>query len=331
MKIQSIPNTNYEVNPNQRNLAGKPANTSFKGLGNFAKNAAVKTFQFTEKGGFFLEFLIVDTVSLIIPRILVGLNRDRDKTGKWNTQAGLEEAGREVLSGPSMNLIPMGLLALVTKIKPASHASRNTISKFTEHMKAIVEKTADPKELTDKKGLNKRLADELFDDAFGDYKLKEKAKYKEQFSDLLSNSVDTQKKGLNKEVFKHNVDQFEALVFEINNKNEINTPTISPKTVKGAPATELFEDFHNYSRDIVEKLTKTKSTAQRAKTSAIEFLEKAAKTRTSIKIASAITAFFAVGSFLLELPKVYQLSKLSPAAQSAKRAQESVEKEGGAK
>lgn len=352
MKIQTIPNTNYEANPNQRNLAGKPANTSFKGLGQIGKDIASGTFRMTEKGGFFLEFLIVDSLSLILPRIIIGLNRDKDKIGHLNYQAGAEEAGRELLSGPSMNLIPMAMASFaVRKLMPAIKINKDTFEGINESFKNVINKNTG---ISDKSQLTRKLAEQVFDDSFGTEELKG---YRARFVDTLEKATQSKprlalvRKFANSKLFGKTPKPdafddaekaFNDLVFEMNNKAAkgmapLDSYAIGLKKldaegkIENAPTSSktFFEDFHNYTKDsrgMVEKFIK-KDAAQ----SVEEFFKKASSNVKKGKIGLAALAFFVVGGFLLYLPKVYQIGKVSPAAQSAKRAQDSVEKEGGAK
>lgn len=316
MKISPTLNTiSYRKNslqnhPAESSIKIAKSNVSFGSLGEAVKNQAVGLFKFIEKHGFFVEFLIVDTCSLVIPRILVGLNRDRDKTGKINYQAGAEEAGREVLSGPSMNLIPMGFIGLLSKVLSASHMSRSAITSFTDNMKQITETNPGIKK---KEELHQKLADGLFDDAFGEFELQNKGDIKTEFSKLLTKATNSQSKS----EFKNQKIAFVEYIKSINNKNTKSIP-LNTKTIKlkagNTNAAELFEDFRDYSKDIIEKLIKTTDSPSK-------FLEKIEKNRLNIKFASAITVFFAVGSFLLYLPKVYQRGKVSPAMKSAQRAE----------
>ena len=46
--------------------------------------------QWIEKMGFFVLFLIQDVIGMTIPRTLTGFNRDREVTGKFHIQEGLE-------------------------------------------------------------------------------------------------------------------------------------------------------------------------------------------------------------------------------------------------
>lgn len=323
MKVQATPKFNYEPSClKSNNLSSNNIRTATSFGSSSSKVGPLKSFatgmfKFIEKHGFFVEFLIVDTVSMIVPRILVGLNRDREKTGKWNYQAGAEEAGREILSGPSMNLIPMGMIYLISKALPASHMSRSSLEGLTNNMKKVMEKNPQAK---DKDQLHKKLAEEIFDDAFGEYDLKDKTQMKSKFSALLQKAADSK----SKEDFKSGLKAFEEHISLMNNQNAKEKPlnTGSIKLKKGeTTAGELFEDFRDYSKDVIGKLTKTSENS-------VEFLEKIKKGRLNVKLASAITAFFAVGSFLLYLPKVYQRGKVSPAQQSAQRAQQEALKGG---
>lgn len=370
MKPQIIKNSNQNyTSKTKRNLnqnIAQPANlpkeknVSFGGLGSSAKNIATDAMKWIDNSNFFVEFLIVDTLSLVLPRILIGLGRDKDKTGKYNLKAAKEEAGREILSGPSLNLIPMGVLMAAAFAKPASHIDRGTIVGLTDNMKQVIS-TSNPKTLTDKKAINQQMADKLFDEAFGtNFSDKSKIKaYKKQFQAALIRSTEEKPLSLLDKVlrkpklYEEAQKEFSALVCDINNAGKI--PPISEESLKvgggGISASELFDDLHKYSKDIIEKFVKhgseaslqqtpgdkfkkvmaalcdkvtakSKETTNATKNNSIEFIEKLAKNRLLLKTGTAITAFFAVGSFLLYLPRLYQQKGLSPAQESARRAAE---------
>ncbi len=341
MKILSIPKTNYDSNCSKTkeysqnlNTGDTKNNVAFRGIGSAFKNGATNSFKFIERAGFFIEFLIVDTLSMILPRVIVGLNRDKEKTGKWNYKAGAEEALRESLSGPSMNLIPMGILAAFCAFKPAARSEKAALEGLNSNMSELIDKMPDIK---NKKALDKALASKLFEEAFGDKDID--SKLRKSFIDILTESPDTKKKLFNNEVFKNNMSQFEQIVNKINNtikaksapdspdcvtininKNIIeNNVKLTKKTPISVSAASLYEDFGNYSRDITEKLTKA-SFVENSTKEAKHFLSNLQKTRIGLKFAMGISSFIAVGTFLLYLPKFYQLSKTSPAEESAKLA-----------
>lgn len=333
MKIASINKTNYEnnVSPNKTSMNSYPSiinntekdSVSFGGAAEIFRNGSTGFFSFIEKAGFFVEFLIVDAISMIAPRICVGLNRDKDKLGHFNYKAGAEEAGREILSGPSMNLIPMGILALVAHYKQASHMSRETLSALDENMKEIIKNVSST---TNKNDLDKALAEKVFNEAFADKNVPEKLKTK--FIDMLTNSSNVEKKLFNKEVFKNNTGEFESLVDEISNIISGKEAPSNPKAFKiknnTVLAGDLYADFANYSKDIISKLSKA-DFSKEIEEGATKFLETLKNNRMKLKTASAITSFIAVGSFLLYIPKLYQRGKVSPAQESAMRAKAEVE------
>lgn len=318
------PQANCDGGSNQQNQAVK-SNTSFKGLGDAARNIATGTFKFTENGGFFIQFLIVDTFSMILPRTWVGLQRDKDKTGQYNIQAGAEEFGRELLSGPSMNLIPMALASIaVRKMMPSIKLNEGTLLGINHSFENVVKNN---KDLSDKSKLARKLAEQIFDDAFSSKGLEN---YKTKFVETLEKATQSKPKlAFIRKISQKNPDAFDAaekefdkLVVEMNNKTAKEMAPIDPHNItlkmdKVTSSQTFFEDFHNYSKDIIEKFMK-KDQAQ----SITEFLEKSVKNVKKGKMAIAALAFFAVGGFLLYLPKVYQRGKISPAQQSAQRAQQ---------
>lgn len=335
MKVTSVPKLNYDSAHNKTglntmpNLTGKVAkdSVSFGSVAGALKDGTSGIFKWIEKKGFFVEFLIVDTLSMIVPRIWIGLNRDKDKIGHYNYKAGAEEAGRECLSGPSMNLIPMGILALASMAKPSSHMGRETIKGLTYNMDKILEKTKTSEILSKQDQLDRQLADALFDDAFGSSSINKSqlAKLKDKFSNLLIEA-----KGLKGKDFDNKAKEFNAHIELINNQNKkapfradlIDLTTGVGKedktTLKGI---ELIKDFKNYSKDIVEKLSKQNFNKTGFVEDAKKFISKLTTNRLNLKTASALAAFVAVGSFLLYLPKLYQQGGLSPAQESAMRAE----------
>lgn len=84
-------------------------------------NPVVTVMDMIDKGGFAASFIAQDGIGMVAPRIYEGLNRNREKdengkkTGPLNWEFARREGIREVLSGPSAFLIPLGLLTLIKK------------------------------------------------------------------------------------------------------------------------------------------------------------------------------------------------------------------------
>lgn len=348
MKVKPLISNNKNINFSQNNVQSEYIHLQNQPAGDKVSFSGVKNgvSGFFEKMGtnFFLQFMIVDTLSMIIPRVVIGLNRDKEKTGKLNIKAGAEEAGRELLSGPSMGIIPMGILAVVSHFAPASHMHTDTLSALTQNMSGVVNDIKDVKELKSE-NLNKRLAERMFEDAFGDDKQfkfnnESKSVLKSRFVALLEEAPSLNSKMFRNKEYKAKASEFESLVKEIYNLNTIIQPSdtntiklsltkqVNNKEVKvfnGVASKDFFKDFKNYSKDIVDKFTKANPgnvSLDKGKSYLVEFLNKMQKSRTKIKVSTVIAAFFAVGLFLINLPKLYQRGKISPAQESAKRAQE---------
>lgn len=326
MKVIPASSRNYSQNYSKSNLSLPQANVNNASLKNdvafgsassFLKDKSTGIFKWIDSKGFFVEFLIIDAISLIAPRIWIGLNRDKEKIGHYNYQAGAEEAGREMTSGPSMNIIPMMFFAAMSMAKPATHIEKDTLHCLTHHINGVVN---DAKGNLDSKTLHKQFAERLFNDAFGGFDLDKKSEFKNKFSALLTEAKDTKGKEYNAKAM-----EFEKLVVEMNNKNK-KAITENSKGIKLNPkegivsnvsAKDLIKDFKDYSNDIVAKLIKQNI----AKNQSESFLQGITKRRIGMKYATTVTAFFALGSFLLYLPKLYQRGKVSPAEQSAKLAE----------
>ena len=171
---------------------------------------------------------------------------------------------------------------------------------------------------------------------------------KNKFSELLNKSTQTKPKSLLQKLkgviklkrepdsFAEAATEFENHIVLINNSNNLKAPgdTKRVNLVKnGINARELFEDFHNYSKDAIQRFSErnfTKNGTNSFKEEAKTFLKAIQTVRSNLKLATAVTGFFAVGAFLLYLPKLYQQGKVSPAMESAKRAKAEGLAKGGA-
>lgn len=71
-----------------------------------------KAKQAIETAGFFVIFLVQDMIGMTLPRTWTGFNRDREITGKYHIQEGLEVFGREGLTGPAMMAVPAAAFAI---------------------------------------------------------------------------------------------------------------------------------------------------------------------------------------------------------------------------
>lgn len=106
-------NVNLE---NQNNkYSQKPV--SFKGGSDFI----IGLMDGVNRGGYIAEFVAQDGCGFIAPRILTGLNRNREETGEYNWKFAATEAIRELLSGPCMVIIPWAMLGVMKNKFGAAH------------------------------------------------------------------------------------------------------------------------------------------------------------------------------------------------------------------
>lgn len=116
MSVKAINQNVTAKNSNQKNSYGRQQ--SFTG-GSF--NPVVTVMDAIDKGGFAASFIAQDGIGMVAPRIYEGLNRNRQKdengkkTGPLNWEFARREGIREILSGPSAFLIPLGILSVVKK------------------------------------------------------------------------------------------------------------------------------------------------------------------------------------------------------------------------
>lgn len=117
----------------------KHQQTSFTG----SFNPVVTLMDAIDKGGFAASFIAQDGIGMVAPRIYEGLNRNREKDengkkiGPLNWEFARREGIREILSGPSAFLIPMGIMAI---IKKTSGTANNV---HVSHIEALGQNFAD--------------------------------------------------------------------------------------------------------------------------------------------------------------------------------------------
>lgn len=174
MSVKAINQSPNAVN-NQQNRHGRQQ--AFTG----GFNPVVTLMDAVDKGGFAASFIAQDGIGMVAPRIYEGLNRNRQtdengkKTGPLNWEFARREGIREILSGPSAFLIPLGILSV---IKKTSGTANNV---HVNHIEAL---GADFASYAAKN--QSQLADTQ---AF------KKGYYTQVFENILSNSTDNNLKG----------------------------------------------------------------------------------------------------------------------------------------
>ena len=129
MKVQNIQPTAYN---SQRVNSETKNETSFTG----ATDILVRFWEGVDRGGLAASFTIQDMLGTNIPRTWAAKDVGKDLTGKNNWGAVVENGLREFLTGPSMFVVPGGVLYASTKFGAKSNAVPvQTIKDFAEIIK----------------------------------------------------------------------------------------------------------------------------------------------------------------------------------------------------
>lgn len=115
----------------------KDNNLNFKGSGGLLGTVGT-IMQGIENQGYFASFLIQDGLGMTIPRVWTGFNRDKEVTGKYNTQEGTEVLLREGLTGPYMMLVAPFVLWGTTKVCRSTNTNTNLIRRYGNALKDFV-------------------------------------------------------------------------------------------------------------------------------------------------------------------------------------------------
>lgn len=120
----------------KRNI--KAQNPSFKSSMMPVWGATGSIMQWIESKGYFISFLIQDGLGMTAPRVWTGFQRDKEITGKYNKQEGLEVLGREGMTGPFIVGVAPAVLALSGKFCKSTNTNTRLIKRFGESLKQMV-------------------------------------------------------------------------------------------------------------------------------------------------------------------------------------------------
>lgn len=296
----------------------KHQQTSFTG----SFNPVVTLMDAIDKGGFAASFIAQDGIGMVAPRIYEGLNRNREKDengkkiGPLNWEFARREGIREILSGPSAFLIPMGIMAI---IKKTSGTANNV---HVSHIEALGQNFADyaakhPDQLKNssefKKGYYAQILENALenstDETFNDEQLKDKAK---SFAEKL---VDSEEKRANKD--KKNANKLQAEIVDeyMKLRKQYSAPSGNELAVSlkvsgkdkplGTNIRQLVQSLTDYSGDALEKVNK--HLEKHANGNIDEYIKKFNTHRAGTRVLSNLGMWAAVVGFYTLIPKLYNL------------------------
>ena len=94
--------------------------------------------QWIENKGYLASFLIQDGLGMTLPRVWTGFHRDKEVTGKYNVQEGLEVLGREGMTGPYIIGVAPFMLWAAGKFCRSTNTNTRLIKRLGESLKDMV-------------------------------------------------------------------------------------------------------------------------------------------------------------------------------------------------
>nr|QGT49632.1 hypothetical protein Melaina855_0190 [uncultured Candidatus Melainabacteria bacterium] len=334
---------------------------SFKG------NPIVATMDFIETGGYAAAFIIQDGIGFITPRVGKGLLRGgkekKDANGnviigkdgkperELNWQLARKEFLREMITGPSAFLIPLGMLSFINKyFGTGNNVKLNYLDSMqapfakyvVENIDAVKNGTAAKAAFYEKvyadvieKSINSRLpeAERMSADEIG-----------ATARDYASRQVEIEKinanKSLNKKARKEALAQIESVEdsYMKLRKSKIGGAvnelaihmTASNGEVKGGSISELVKAMNDYFGDAVKntkKSLKDNVNAEQIENAVKQFTRK----RMGSRVLTNLGIFGTVAAFYTQIPKLYNMGmKGNPALAAEEESPSQVKKPEGA-
>lgn len=163
-KYDTKNNNNKKVIDNmgyvRNSFSNKPnRNPSFGSMGMAMLGMSSAIMQWIENKGYLVSFLIQDGLGMTAPRVWTGFHRDKEITGEYNIQEGLEVLGREGITGPYMMLVAPAVLALTGKFCKSTNTNTRLLKRFGENFKEMI---SNPNFDNSIKNDSKKFKDEFF-------------------------------------------------------------------------------------------------------------------------------------------------------------------------
>lgn len=285
----------------QRNNKAKHnnTNTSFKGPMVMVDKAALKVADLIENGGLFVSFTLQDMLGTNLPRPLMGLKRNaKENKGEANKSFAAKELVREMLTGPSMFIIPGAMLA----------AGKKLFGKTTEVPMKFIKSFGDIHGAQPINEAGKAIGKQDF--------------YKNAFTEILKNAKSEPK--ASQETLETAADFAKRLASSAKDKAAKNETigklsdefiTIAKKHAKdaahtdftqaavsqttSAPFKETVSHMMSYADDIVEKAAKHNTNKLGG------YIKKLTNKKVIGRFAANITMYAAVMAFLQIIPRLY--------------------------
>ena len=315
MSVQPVNSNQIET---KRNIQ-MPQSSSNVAFGSGC-NPVITLMDAIDRGGFAASFLTQDFLGTVTPRVGSGLYRNHDKTGKLNWDFAKKEAAREILSGPSAFLIPLGMLTIIKKFGSANnvpidfiHAFGDTFEEFARNNAELIKTSPDKAKLSYYKEVYKNLLSTSTNGNLKGAELEEKA---EKFAQKTFDIEHAPKKGGFKnfrgvKVKGSKQDLTSELLHEFVNIKKQHMGSDGDKVIaeynlKGknikTPFKRLLNNLGDYSNDAIGH---SKKILESGKNNVSDYIKEMTKSRSATRFLTNFSMFGAVVLFYTIIPKLY--------------------------
>ncbi len=305
MKLSCVQNVQLDKRNNNNKDYNK--NLSFTG---FASTCA-RFWRYVDNGGRGRQFMVEDCAETNVPRSIKGALAGRKYTGKINWPAFLQEAIREFLTGPTMCITPIAILAIATK---ASGKTANTHTENIRNLAYLTNQTqiASANEFTPK--FFETAIEDMLKQTLGKDSI-DKDDVSKLVEGLTKYNKETDKKAASK-ILSDLQGQFESIVKrEKDSYKNVNFLEASYSIAKDKKGSTSFKDYMGYvsawADDFTKKLNKDNLST------ITEDMVKSFKNTWFGKRVFIFGSMFAITAFLMSfIPKIYTLAsgKVNPNA-----------------
>lgn len=290
MKINSI---NYSVANNQTAKQNNKKQ-SFNGA---LDKGALFVADAIENGGLAVSFTLQDMLGTNLPRPIMGLRRNKkENKGEANKSFAAKELVREMTTGPSMFIIPGGMLAAAKKI--FGHAV-NVPAHVIKALSDIHLQAADINNTVDKQEFFKNAFATIIKNAKSESNVSAETLSKaSEFAKILADSASDKAKT------KEAVEKISSEFINISKgfaKDSAHTD-FTAAALSGSVSTDIKDAISyisSYADDVVEKAKGVDASKLK------DFISKIANKKVIGRFAMNIAMYAAVMSFLQVIPKLY--------------------------
>lgn len=306
---------------------------NFKGAADVAFAVSGGIMQWIQNAGFLATFLIQDGIGMTVPRVGAAYLRDKEVTGHYNTQEGLEVLGREGLTGPMMMAMAPAMMLLAAKFGKSTNVNSQLIRRMGNSFKEMISSPDfDKALLKDKNALQEKFCRKTLTEAISETVGKEHVKEEDlayiveqlkNYNNVPEKSAIKHLKGLSKKkaykrlCIQNITDRINSIKMQTSSDLDmLNSLKVGiGKDAKTFGTDKAMDALLRYSDDVIKN---NKHLESFTPDDAEKFMDSAIGKRlvTNVSTAAATLGVLSV------LPKIYAKSDIAPGARTAMQMRE---------